>query len=360
MRKVKTLVQKTVTQLQKKAVRAAAKNTGAFVTKESPELAAIFRCVREPVEAVEELVLAQVGQFDPGVHSYIRYVLSTHGKRIRPALVFFAAGVCGHRTAEHDKLALILELIHLATLVHDDIIDEASVRRGQPTVQRKWGAETAVLVGDSIFAHALMEATSFSDHDICRQISFESNQVCQGEILQTQRRFDYTMTIAEYFKLIEMKTGALFRASTGLSAKLAGATPEQVTALRSLGTHLGVAYQIWDDCVDIYGRENEIGKSLGTDMDKGKLTLPILTFLGKANADDQARVRELMLCHTDEARKQLATMIESSGAFDESISMITDELDRASHCLDLFPETPYKISLLDFIGYIRYRAAQLR
>ena len=299
-------------------------------------------------------------RFDAGVQSYIQYTLSTHGKRIRPALVFFAAGACGVKTPEHDKLAMILELIHLATLVHDDIIDEASVRRGQPTVQRKWGAETAVLVGDSIFAHALMEATYFTDNEICRRISFESNEVCQGEILQTQRRYDYTMTIPEYFKLIEMKTGALFRASTELAAKISGATLEQVAAMREFGTKLGVAYQIWDDCVDIYGKENEIGKSLGTDLDKGKLTLPILIFLSHANQEAQAEVRELMLHHTDKARKQLARMIEESGAFSESIQIISNHLDDAHNALTPFAPSEFKTSLINFIDYLRSRTMKLK
>nr|WP_306469683.1 polyprenyl synthetase family protein [Oscillatoria laete-virens] len=357
---VKTLVKKTVARLHKKALQTAIQHQDKFVTRDSPELAAVFDCVREPVSRVEELVLAQVERFDPGVRSYISYALSTHGKRIRPAMVYFAGGACGHLTQEHDKLALILELIHLATLVHDDIIDEATVRRGQPTVQRKWGAETAVLVGDSIFAHALMEATTFDDREICRRISFESNEVCQGEILQTQRRFDYTMAIPEYFKLIEMKTGALFRASTELSAKLSLASDEQIAAMREFGTRLGIAYQIWDDCVDIYGHENEIGKSLGTDIDKGKLTLPILLFLGNATSAEQALVRELMLRHTAEAREQLARMIEQSGAFDESIKVIVDQLDKADSCLDIFESSLHKDSMTGFISYLRGRTLRLK
>lgn len=357
---MKTLVQKAVQRIQRGIAAKALANPEPFVTKQSAELSRIFDCVREPITRVEDLVLQQVEQFDPGVRSYITYTLSTHGKRIRPALVYFSAGACGRTGQEHDQLALVLELIHLATLVHDDIIDEASIRRGQPTVQRKWGSETAVLIGDSIFAHALMEATGFSDNDICRQISFAAKEVCQGEILQTQRRFDYTMTITEYFRLIEMKTGALFRASTELAARLSGGTPAQVVAMRDFGTALGIAYQVWDDCVDIYGHENEIGKSLGTDLDKGKLTLPILIFLKGAAQAQQDKVRELMLLHTPQARGQLTKMIHSAGAFDQSIQSVLDHLQRASESLGHFTDSEYKASLIDFIDYLRTRALKLQ
>ena len=186
-------------------------------------------------------------------------------------------------------------MVHLATLVHDDVMDEADVRRGRLTLGSKWGNEIAVLFGDCLFAQALKLAASFPTPEICRAVSMATNTVCSGEILQTRQRRNFQFSQAEYFKVLEMKTAELFALSCDLGACLSGATATQRTALREFGLALGTAYQIYDDCLDLFGSESVVGKSLGTDLAKGKLTLPVLKFLGAPTQREKARMQELVM-----------------------------------------------------------------
>ena len=213
-----------------------------------------FALVAAELETVEASLRDQVRHFDPGVEPYMSYICDTAGKRIRPALSILMGGATGGVGADHLKLGTILELIHMATLVHDDIIDGASTRRPVPTAHAKWGEGMAVLLGDALFSHALMLSTEFDDMVLSHSISTASRDVCQGEILQTQRRFDLTLTKEDYFHIIEMKTGALFAAATELSAYLSNVPETTRAAMTAFGLKLGTAYQIYDDCPDLVGR----------------------------------------------------------------------------------------------------------
>ncbi|MDX2226813.1 MAG: polyprenyl synthetase family protein [Verrucomicrobiae bacterium] len=328
--------------------------------KAASTVAELFWVVSPQIEQVESHILEQIGQFDPGVRSYLTFALETHGKRLRPALAFLSGGMLGATHADHLRLATIVELIHLATLVHDDIIDEASIRRGQPTVQRRWGAASAVLIGDCIFAHALRMATDFEVNVVNRTIAAAASEVCQGEVLQTQRRFDFTLTIAEYYKLIEMKTGALFRVSCELGAFLSGANATHIAAMRDFGTHLGVAYQIWDDLIDLYGRENKIGKSLGSDLDKGKLTLPLLQLLRKADAGEHGQLSHLLLSESESDKARVIRLVVSRGCLDESIDAILDSLNAAEAILQTFAENEHRRALAGLLSFLKQESVALR
>src|SRR5271155_1070866 len=189
--------------------------------------------IKPDLEKIEERLRFQVQEFDPGISGYVSYALDSNGKRIRPALVLLAAHASGKSTPQHIDLAVVVELIHLATLVHDDIMDGASKRRGKPTAAAKWGAELSVLLGDCLFCHALKLSAAAENHVLTRSIAEASNEVCSGEILQTQRRFDLKLSIPEYIKIIGMKTGALFRVSTEMAAMLNECRPDEVLALRN-------------------------------------------------------------------------------------------------------------------------------
>ena len=232
-----------------------------------------FAFLRPELDRVENLIREQATKFDPAVEPYIAYILNTSGKRIRPALTFLSGGATGEVTDEHNKLAVVLELIHVATLVHDDIIDGAEIRRQAPTANAKWGNALSVLLGDSLFAHALMLSSQFKDKGISERVASFANEVCSGEIIQTQRRFDLQLSKEDYFDIIEKKTAALFAAAMELGARLNGQAPETCDTLRDFGLHIGTAYQVYDDCIDLVGDEKEFGKTLRTDLNKGKLTL---------------------------------------------------------------------------------------
>jgi octaprenyl-diphosphate synthase len=304
-----------------------------------------FSAIRTDLDTIEERIKFQVQEFDPGIAGYISYALESSGKRIRPALVLLAARATGEATPHHLDLAVVVELVHLATLVHDDIMDGATKRRGRPTAVAKWGAELSVLLGDCLFCHALKLSCQFPDSSISRKIAEASNEVCSGEILQTQRRFDLKLSIPDYIKIISMKTGALFRVSTELSGALNGCRPEEVTALRNYGDYLGIAYQIYDDCLDLVGTEGATGKTVGTDLAKGKLTLPLLHVLAQANEPERERLHEIILHGTEENRTELLAQVVERGGLKNAVRRIQSYLDQAVAALQVLPKNKYRDTL---------------
>ena len=185
-----------------------------------------FELINTHLYTVEERIKQQAREFDPAVEGYVSYACESRGKRLRPALAILSGAATGNICSSHFDLAVVVELIHAATLVHDDIMDGAEIRRGQPTANAKWGNAISVLLGDCLFAHALKLSTSFPNGEISRRIASAASDVCSGEIIQTQRRFDLKLSVADYYRIIEMKTAALFAAATELSAFINEAQPE--------------------------------------------------------------------------------------------------------------------------------------
>ncbi len=308
---------------------------------------------------VEELLARQAAEFVPSVGEHVRYALSGSGKRLRPSLALLTGGATGGIQREHIILGVIVELIHVATLVHDDVLDEAELRHGQPTCQSRWGNEISVLVGDCLFAHALGLAASYQTNDVCRRISAATNQVCAGEILQTERRFDLALSVADYLQIIRMKTGALFAVSCELGALLNGAPPAVVQAADEFGINLGIAYQIYDDCVDILGQERQAGKSLGTDMKKGKLTLPALLALEHAVAADRSEWGELILHGDEEQRRRVVRWITGNGAVTGAIEQIATHVARAQTQLRVLPANRFSQSMARLADHLTDRSRAL-
>src|SRR6516162_2176023 len=200
------------------------------------------------LETVNHRLANQVEAFDSNLSPYADYALNGQGKHLRPALVALTANATGKTIDAHVTAAVIIEMVHLATLVHDDVMDEAEIRRGQLTLAANWGNEIAVLFGDCLFAQALKLAASFPTPEVCRAVAMATNTVCTGEILQTQHRRNFEVSRREYFRVIGMKTAELFTLSCDLAAFLGGAKPEERAALRQFGTAFGTAYQVYDDC----------------------------------------------------------------------------------------------------------------
>lgn len=273
-----------------------------------------FELINTQLYSVEERIGQQARAFDPAVAGYVSYAVESHGKRLRPALALLAGGATGKIGPDHLDLAVVVELIHAATLVHDDILDGADKRRGEPTANAKWGNAISVLLGDCLFAHALKLSTNFPNGEVGRRIANAASDVCSGEIIQTQRRFDLKLSVPDYYKIIEMKTGALFGVATELGAFLNEAAPEVIGALKIFGLRLGTAYQIYDDVVDLAGDEAQAGKTLGSDLRKGKLTLPILHLLQTSDSAERSRLSEIILQGDDDAMHALAEKAMQAGA----------------------------------------------
>jgi len=308
-------------------------------------LKACLEVINGQLYSVGERIRQQARAFDPAVEGYVSYAIESHGKRLRPALALLAGGTTGNICASHFDLAVIVELIHAATLVHDDILDGAEVRRGQPTANAKWGNAISVLLGDCLFAHALKLSTSFQNGEIGRRIAHAASDVCSGEIIQTQRRFDLSLSVPDYYKIIEMKTAALFAAAAELGALLNEAAPEVISALKEFGLRLGAAYQIYDDCLDLAGNETIAGKTLGSDLRKGKLTLPILHLLQQSDAAERQHLSEIILRGDDTDLRELAQRASNARAIESAVSTGRKMLREAQAQLAVAPVNKYRDAL---------------
>jgi octaprenyl-diphosphate synthase len=316
--------------------------------------------IQVQLDEVDRRISAQTVAFDPAIEGYVAYAIGGGGKRLRPLVALLSGGATGSLGAGHLDLAVIVELIHLATLVHDDIMDEAERRRSQPTVNARWGNSLSVLLGDVLFAHALNLSTDFDDTNISRTIARTATEVCSGEMIQTQRRFDLQLSRQEYFRIIGMKTGSLFACAAELGATLSGAPEELVRRLKSYGAKIGTAYQIYDDCLDIAGTESETGKTLGTDLRKGKLTLPVLTLLESASTFDRERCCALVLEGKLEEVTALLQNSPADGALGAAIETAADLIREAQSELAPLPANRCVDSLFGFGEALRELLEQLR
>src|SRR5712671_3753326 len=312
-------------------------------------LAEVAKLVQPQLEQVETRIAQQASAFDPAIEGYVVYAVGSRGKRLRPLLTLLVGGATGMIDSRHIDLAVIVELIHIATLVHDDVMDEAEKRRSQPTPNARWGNSLSVLLGDCLFAHALTISTDFENSNIGRAIARTATTVCSGEMIQTQRRFDLNLTVEDYLRIVQMKTGSLFSAAAELAAVISDADPNVIETFKNYGFQVGTAYQIYDDCVDLAGTESVTGKTLGTDLRKGKFTLPVLIFLRSASEFERERCCQLVLDEKIEEMIELLKNGANNGALNESIAAGSDLIREAQGGLDGIGSNPYAKALF-FLG----------
>lgn len=311
------------------------------------------------LEAVTQRLVRQAQEFDPELVPYAHHALATNGKHLRPTLVALVANAVGKAGDAHVTAAVIIEMVHLATLVHDDVMDEAEIRRGKLTVAAQWGNEIAVLFGDCLFAQALKLAASFPTPEVCRSVAIATNTVCSGEILQTQNRQNFVASRRDYFRVIEMKTAELFTLSCDLAAYLGDAPAEQRAALREFGTAFGTAYQVFDDCIDLFGTEAEAGKSLGTDLAKGKLTWPLLLVWERASVDDRARLENMIKNWQPEYFSAVNELLVRYSTFGPSLQVIERYLEQARQALRVLPQSPGRDGLFDLVDFLAQQTSGL-
>jgi octaprenyl-diphosphate synthase len=323
-------------------------------------LARVAQLVQPQMEEVEARIAQQAAAFDPAIEGYVSYAIGGRGKRLRPLLALLAGGATGQLSAGHVDLAVIVELIHVATLVHDDIMDEAERRRGQPTLNARWGNSLSVLLGDCLFAHALNLSTNFENSGIGRAIARTATTVCSGEMIQTQRRFDLKLSVEDYLRIVEMKTGSLFSAAGELAATISEADPNVIEIFKIFGMQIGTAYQIYDDCLDLAGSESVTGKTLGTDLRKGKFTLPVLIFLRSASEFERERCCRLVLEEKCEEMTELLKNGATNGALNESITAGSELIREAQNALEKAGSNPYSDALFSLGDALREMFEQLR
>lgn len=305
----------------------------------------VIRPVEPFLRAVATRLAEQVEEFEPEVAAQARYALTNQGKQLRPALVALSAQAAGELNDDLVTAAAIIEMVHLATLVHDDVMDEARIRRRRPTLAARCGNTVSVLVGDCLFAHALKLAADFPTPDVCRAVAAATKIVCTGEILQTERAGQYQVSRDEYFRILGMKTGELFALSCELGAALGGAPDFACHTLRTYGMALGTAYQIYDDWLDLFGEETEVGKSLGTDLANGKVTLPLIVAVEKTHGADREELENLLRDRSPERLPRLVTLLEHLGAVEASAEAIHDFCRTAREAITRLPSTPGRRAL---------------
>ncbi len=265
--------------------------------------------IREDLQAVDNLIKNEIEPDNPVLEEAIEHNQTTRGKRMRPTLLLYSARVTGEVTDLHHRVAAILELIHAATLVHDDVLDRGEYRRKHITLHEKFGNELAVLFGDFIFSSAYRLTSEIEDRGARTTLSRTAGDVCKGEVWQTGNKFNYELSEATYLEIIRLKTASLFSACGKLGAKINNAGDRTEGVLTEFGKNFGMAFQIVDDYLDLTGNENKLGKSLGTDLYKGKLTLPVIRLFSLM--DDNEREEAITLIKERSAEKHQDSPPES-------------------------------------------------
>ncbi|MDA9764298.1 polyprenyl synthetase family protein [bacterium] len=290
-----------------------------------------------PMADLTAFLNGQVEDFEPQIRFLVDYCLKNSGKRIRPSLVFLSGNGEDPKVLEKlVQVSAVVEMVHIATLVHDDILDGADKRRGQPTISSKYGQHTAVLLGDALFSHALHMASQFDTVEVCRFVSRSTRRVCSGEILQTFRRGDWKLELDDYLEMLDMKTGELFSISTYLGGLLSGYSKQYCDTLRKFGSELGIAYQAYDDLTDFIGDESKIGKTLGTDLVTGKATLPLIQLFQMKN---QSLTDQLSEALSTGNGTEVRRILESNGIYEAGINFVSDLWNKAVSTLDELPDT---------------------
>lgn len=316
------------------------------------KLEAAYAPIADELEEAEAIFEREVASRFPFVQELVSHCADFRGKRLRPALVLLTGQACGGTTADHPVLAAVIEMIHTATLVHDDILDEALIRRHAATVNAEWGNETAVLLGDYLFTHAFHLAASLESTAACRWIGRATNLVCEGEMQQVRNRGNFALSEDDYFAIIRGKTAELTAVSCRLGAHYSGADSGTVHSLEEYGRDLGVAFQIADDVLDLWGEERTTGKSLGTDLEKQKLTLPLIRLLSTAPKPTASAVRRLLEGAESEDRHALRPILESSGALDYAWERAKQHAHLAASALGVLPDSPAKAVLRNLAAYV--------
>jgi octaprenyl-diphosphate synthase len=298
------------------------------------------------LEEVERVLTRTLRPRYPRVAPVVEHVRHYRGKRLRPVLLLLAARASGRLTPAHAVLGAVVEMIHTATLVHDDVLDNAAVRRHVPTVNARWDNQTSVLLGDYLFTHAFHLASTLDDVRACRLIGQATNRVCEGELCQGLASGDLDLTEEAYFELIDGKTAELIACACQLGALYAGASEPAVAALTRFGRGVGLAFQVADDLLDLIGEEETTGKSLGTDLEQQKMTLPLIHLLRQAPEGLADRARQVLQTHGSGRREALRPLLVRSGSLEYAKRKGEELASRASRELACLPPSPCR-SLLE-------------
>ena len=309
----------------------------------------IFNIVEDDFSAVNQLILDQLHSDVDLVETISQYLVDSGGKRVRPLLVLLAAKCCDYQGKDHILLATIIEFLHTATLLHDDVVDMSELRRGRSTANAVFGNAPSVLVGDFLYSRAFQMLVQLADLPIMAIMANCTNQIAEGEVQQLTNARNPDLTEQQYRDVIQAKTAILFEASAETAGILSGVSSEQQTALKNYGAHLGMTFQLIDDLLDYDGEAEEMGKNVGDDLAEGKMTLPLIHTLQNSSPEDAKLIREAVLENRTEDTAKIIALVKNSDALAYTQNKAEHEADMAIQHLDNLPDNSFRAALKDLV-----------
>lgn len=297
-------------------------------------------------EAVNDYIINHLGSNVPLVEKIGHYIVESGGKRLRPLLVLLAANAAGYKGEQHVPLAAIIEFIHTATLLHDDVVDNSELRRGKDTANAKWGNAPSVLVGDFLYSRAFQIMVEIGSMEIMKVISNATNVIAEGEVLQLLNTKNPDTTEEAYMQVILGKTAMLFEAATESGAILANATTEEREGLRLYGLHLGTAFQLIDDVMDYLSTAEEMGKNVGDDLAEGKATLPLIHAMRSGTEEQRLLIRQAIRKGGLDDLNPIMEIVKETGAIEYTQQKAQSEADKAIEALNSLQESSFKDTLV--------------
>lgn len=311
-----------------------------------------YNAVAEDFAAVDQLIKDSLSSDVPLVEEISGYLIDAGGKRLRPLLVLLCAKACGYKGQDHIKLAAIIEFLHTAMLLHDDVVDESHLRRGRKTANAAWGNPASVLVGDFLHSRAFEMMVEIGNLRVMEILSHATNTIAEGEVLQLSNLRNPDLTEESYIEVISRKTAMLFQAASHSGSVLAGASNREEHALRDYGLHLGISFQLVDDMLDYDGKTEDLGKNVGDDLAEGKVTLPLIVAMKTGNALQRSFVRETILSGGVENLESVIQTVQTTGGLKYTNEYADAERNSALRRLDVIEESVYKDSMRSLINFV--------
>ncbi len=323
----------------------------------SSSTAAALALIAEDMLGVDAVIEQRLSSEVVLIGQISRYIVAAGGKRLRPALLLLMCGALGYKGEQRLNLAAVVEFIHTATLLHDDVVDESTLRRGRKTANEAFGNPASVLVGDFLYSRAFQMMVDAGDMRIMRTLSEATNVIAEGEVQQLMNMHDASLSEEDYVRVIRSKTAKLFEASARLAALLSQSPPEVEAACADYGQALGTAFQVIDDVLDYDGDVAEMGKNLGDDLREGKVTLPLIIAMQRGTEQERQTLQQAIETGGTEKMAEIVAIVQRTGALDATRASAAVEAQRAVDALSVLPDTPYREALLKLASQLLGRRA---
>jgi octaprenyl-diphosphate synthase len=325
------------------------------LTSIRPSAPAPLDLIQSDMQRVDRVIHERLTSDVPLVKEVAQYIISAGGKRLRPALLLLVAGALGCDHPHRHTLAAVVEFIHTATLLHDDVVDESTLRRGRETANERFGNAASVLVGDFLYSRAFQMMVDVDNMRVMQVLAEATNVIAEGEVLQLMNMHDPSLDEAAYLRVIRSKTAKLFEASARLAAILHGADAATEEACATYGQAVGTAFQVIDDVLDYEGDATELGKNLGDDLREGKVTLPVICALQRADAAQRQVITAAIEQGHSEQLEEILAIVRTTGALEAARASAMTEARRAIEAASALPDNPYRASLLQLAAALQER-----